>query len=109
MNYTLPVSELQKLISNLSTPIPSPTEGVHFKRFLILEKDGVAVIPSNSDMIVSNYSDHKIIDELEFRWINGCWNLVITPGLKYQMTSLFDKLAEGGFKESSESLESLNK
>ena len=77
MTYLLPISELQKLIDNLTTPYPSPTEGIPFRRFLILEKDGVIVVPSNYNLIISNYSDHSVIDELEFRWINGYWNLVI--------------------------------
>lgn len=77
MKYSLPIPELQKLIENLSTPFPSPTEGIPFRRFLILEKDGVIVVPSDYNLIISNYSDHNVIDELEFRWINGCWNLII--------------------------------
>lgn len=87
MNYTLPISELQKLIDNLSTPLPSPTEGIPFKRFLILESNGITTVPSNSDLIVSNYSHHNVIDELEFKWINGGWNLVITPGLNIRCST----------------------
>lgn len=75
MRYTLPIPALQTLINNLDKTISS--EGIPFKRFLVLEKEGVVVIPSNSMFPVTEYHDYQIIDELEFRWLNGYWNLVI--------------------------------
>lgn len=76
MKHTLPIPALQILINNLGTPL-SPAEGIPFKRYLILEKDGQVVIPSNSIFPITEYYDYNVIDELEFRWIDGYWNLVI--------------------------------
>lgn len=68
-NYTgIPVPELIKLMSSLTPPMPSSLEGVPFRRYLVLEKDGRVVIPSNSMFPVTEYHDHEVVDELEFRW-----------------------------------------
>lgn len=77
MKYTLPIPALQTLINNLGTPLPSHTECIPFKRYLILEKDGQVIIPSNSMFPITEYYDYNIIDELEFRWNKEHWELVI--------------------------------
>lgn len=76
MKYTLPIFVLEDIMSNLGTPIPSEL-GVPFKRFIVLEKDGEIVVPISLLFIVTEFHDYNVIDELELRWIDGHWNLVI--------------------------------
>ena len=64
----IPVPELLTLMNSLTPPLRPNEEGIPFRRYLVLEKDGRVVIPSNSMFPVTEYHDHEVVGEVEFRW-----------------------------------------